>query len=177
MVFLEDFTGWWNVRGSESLCDLGWVTLSLWILVSPSIKGRRLDRMFPKGFFFFLAFTFWESMKYHLEVRSGKEALVMYFEFIAISLQALYHFIIMSLIDFSHWDSMLILVCVFSRVWLLAVASQASLSMGLSWHEYCSGLQFPSRDLPDTGIEPKALVSPALAGIFFTTEPPGKHQS
>ena len=55
-------------------------------------------------------------MKYHLEVRSGKEALVMYFEFIAISLQALYHFIIMSLIDFSHWDSMLILVCVFSRV-------------------------------------------------------------
>ena len=51
MVFPEDFTGWWNVRGSESLCDLGWVTLSLWILVSPPIKGRGLDRMFPKGFF------------------------------------------------------------------------------------------------------------------------------
>jgi len=33
-------------------------------------------------------------------------------------------------------------------------------------------LPFPSpRDLPDPGIE---LVSPALAGIFFTTEPPGK---
>ena len=28
-----------------------------------------------------------------------------------------------------------------------------------------------SRDLPDPGIEP---VSPALAGGFFTTEPPGK---
>ena len=31
---------------------------------------------------------------------------------------------------------------------------------------------FPSpEDLPDPGIKP---VSPALAGIFFTTEPPGK---
>ena len=28
-----------------------------------------------------------------------------------------------------------------------------------------------SRDLPDTGIEP---MSPALAGRFFTTEPPGE---
>ena len=28
-----------------------------------------------------------------------------------------------------------------------------------------------SRDLPDPGIEP---ASPALAGRFFTTEPPGK---
>ena len=34
------------------------------------------------------------------------------------------------------------------------------------------GLPFPSPgDLPDPGIEP---VSPALAGGFFTTEPPGK---
>ena len=29
-------------------------------------------------------------------------------------------------------------------------------------------------DLPDPGIEPKSLASPALAGRFFTTEPPGK---
>ena len=29
----------------------------------------------------------------------------------------------------------------------------------------------PPGDLPDPGIE---LVSPALAGRFFTTEPPGK---
>ena len=28
-----------------------------------------------------------------------------------------------------------------------------------------------TRDLPDPGLEP---VSPALAGEFFTTEPPGK---
>ena len=37
--------------------------------------------------------------------------------------------------------------------------------------EYWSGLLFPSPgDLPKAGIEP---VSPALAGGFFTTEPPG----
>ena len=31
--------------------------------------------------------------------------------------------------------------------------------------------------LPDPGIEPASLVSPALAGGFFTTAPPGKLQS
>jgi len=37
---------------------------------------------------------------------------------------------------------------------------------------YRSGLPFPPPgDLPDPGIEP---MSPALAGGFFTTEPPGK---
>ena len=34
---------------------------------------------------------------------------------------------------------------------------------------------FPTpRDLPDPGIESESLVSFALAGGFFTTEPPGK---
>ena len=47
--------------------------------------------------------------------------------------------------------------------------------MGLSWQEYCSGLPFPFPwDLPDPGIEPASLGSPALAGRFFPTEPPGK---
>ena len=51
------------------------------------------------------------------------------------------------------------------------VAYQAPLSMDLSRQEYWSGLPFPSpRDLPDPGIKPR---SPALAGRFFTTEPPG----
>ena len=41
--------------------------------------------------------------------------------------------------------------------------------------EYWSGLPFPSPgDLPRPGIEPVSLVSPELAGRFFTTEPPGK---
>ena len=63
-----------------------------------------------------------------------------------------------------------------SRVQLFAipwtVVYQVSLSMGFSRQEYWSGLPFPSPgDLPDPGIEPK---SPALAGGFFTIEPPGK---
>ena len=40
---------------------------------------------------------------------------------------------------------------------------------GLPWREYWSGLPFPpSEDLPNPGIEPVSLVSPALAGGFFT---------
>ena len=49
---------------------------------------------------------------------------------------------------------------------------QASLSMGFPRQEYWSGLPFPSpEDLPHPGIEP---TPPALAGGFFTTEPPGE---
>ena len=44
--------------------------------------------------------------------------------------------------------------------------------MAFSGQEYWSGLPFSTpEDLPSPGIE---LVSPALAGRFFTTEPPGK---
>ena len=32
----------------------------------------------------------------------------------------------------------------------------------------------PLGDLPDPGIKPTSPTSPALAGGFFTTEPPGK---
>ena len=66
--------------------------------------------------------------------------------------------------------------CHFSHVWLFVtpwtVACQAPLSTGFSRQEYWSGLPFRSPgDLPKAGIKPK---SPTLAGIFFTTEPPGK---
>ena len=44
-----------------------------------------------------------------------------------------------------------------------------SLSTEFSRQEYWSGLLCPPGDLPDPGME---LVSPALAGGFFTTEPP-----
>jgi len=43
--------------------------------------------------------------------------------------------------------------------------------MGFSRQEYWSGLPFPSPDLPNPGIKHG---SPALAGRFFTTAPPGK---
>ena len=52
------------------------------------------------------------------------------------------------------------------------VAHQAPLSEGFPGQEYWSGLPFPSPgDLPDPRMEPAC---PALAGGFFTTEPPGK---
>ena len=52
------------------------------------------------------------------------------------------------------------------------VACQAPLSMVFPRQEYWSGVLFLSPgDLPRSGIEP---VFPELAGVFFTTEPPGK---
>ena len=40
--------------------------------------------------------------------------------------------------------------------------------MGFSRQEYCSGLTFPPPgDLPNLGIEPASLASPALAGILL----------
>ena len=54
----------------------------------------------------------------------------------------------------------------------LTAACQAPLSMGFPRQEYWSGLPSPSPEhLSDPGIEPEF---PALAGRFFTTEPPGK---
>ena len=49
------------------------------------------------------------------------------------------------------------------------VAHQAPLSMGFPRQEYWSGLPCPPPgDLPNPGIEPASLASPALAGGFFT---------
>ena len=50
---------------------------------------------------------------------------------------------------------------------------QAPLDMGSSRQEYWSGLPWPSpRALPNPGMEPRSLKSPALAGRFFTTSLP-----
>ena len=47
--------------------------------------------------------------------------------------------------------------------------------MEFSRQVYWSELPFATPgDLPDPGIELESLVSPALAGGFFTTVPPGK---
>ena len=46
----------------------------------------------------------------------------------------------------------------------------SAFSVGVSRQEYWSGLPFPSAgDLPNPGIEPASLMSPALAGRFFAT--------
>ena len=64
------------------------------------------------------------------------------------------------------------MVLLLSHVSFVTVASQAPPSVGFPRQEYWSGLPFPSLgDIPDPRIEP---VSPALAGRFFTSEPPGK---
>ena len=62
----------------------------------------------------------------------------------------------------------------FSRVRLLAtpwtVVHQAPLSLELSRQENWKGLPFPSPgDFPNPGISPESLMSPVLAGGFFTT--------
>ena len=55
-----------------------------------------------------------------------------------------------------------------SSVTLWTVARQAPLSRGFSRQEYWSGLPFPPPgDLPNPGIEPVSLMSPALAVGFF----------
>ena len=63
-------------------------------------------------------------------------------------------------------------------VWLFATPPTvalhvAPLSMGFSQQEYWNGLPFlPPADLPSKEIKLKFLASPALAGRFFTNEPP-----
>ena len=88
---------------------------------------------------------------------------------------------------FSHFPkrkcpdpTMCVCVCVyiqsspiFAKPW--TEAHQAPLSIGVFRQEYWSGLPFPPLGvLPDPVIE---FVSPALAGRFFTTEPPENPRS
>ena len=56
----------------------------------------------------------------------------------------------------------------FAALW--TTACQTPLSMGFSRHEYWSGLLCPPPvDLPDPGIQPMSLISPALEHGFFIT--------
>ena len=83
----------------------------------------------------------------------------------------------------THSEDTCIRVCMlscFSRVQLCvtlwAVACQEPLSMGFSRQEYWSGFPCPPPGgLPDTGINPESLRSPALAGVkIYSTGPTGK---
>ena len=66
-------------------------------------------------------------------------------------------------------------ICVYAQSLQLCVstktvACQTPLSMGFSRQENWNGLSCPPPgDLPDSGIKPMPLMSPALAGGFFTT--------
>ena len=74
--------------------------------------------------------------------------------------------------------SLSVVVPIFETQWTVfhqTVAYQAPLSMGFFRQEYKSGLPFPPPgDLPNPGIKAASLVSPALAGGFFTAAPPGE---
>ena len=76
------------------------------------------------------------------------------------------YFLVIISIVFSHLSHTRFFVA------LWTAACQAPLSMGFPRKEHQSGFPYPlSGDLSDPGIK---LVSPALAGGFVTTRPPGK---
>ena len=63
--------------------------------------------------------------------------------------------------------------CSVAQSW--TVACQAPRSVEFSRQEHWSKLPFPPlEDPPNPGTEPASPVSPALAGRFFTTMPPGE---
>ena len=67
------------------------------------------------------------------------------------------------------WSTLCVVSHVQLFVTLWTVAHQASLPVGLPRPDYWSGLPFPpAGDLPDPGIKPASLLSPALAGRFFS---------
>ena len=67
-----------------------------------------------------------------------------------------------------YWWCCVVLSCVWLSVIPWTKASQAPLSMGFPRQEFWSRLPFPSPgDLPDPGIEPASLSSPALGARFF----------
>ena len=71
------------------------------------------------------------------------------------------------------WCSVQLLCSLFATP--QTIAHQVPLSLGFSRQEYWNGLPFPlPGPLPLSGIEPMSPVSPALAGRFCTTAPPGE---
>ena len=65
---------------------------------------------------------------------------------------------------------MCVLSCIQLFVTSWTIARQAPLSMGFPRQEYWSGLPVPAPgDLPNPGIQPASLESPALAEGLFTT--------
>ena len=66
-----------------------------------------------------------------------------------------------------HVLSLFSYVRLFVTLW--TTACQAPPSIGFSWQKYWSGLQFPlPGELSNPEIKPTSLMSPALAGGFFT---------
>ena len=93
-------------------------------------------------------------------------------------------FLISRYIDLSpHFKSIVQKVCVYAQLlshvqlfgdtWIVTL--KVCISIGFHRQKYWNGLPFPSPgDLPHPGIEPSSPAYPALAGRFFTIEPPRK---
>ena len=68
-----------------------------------------------------------------------------------------------------------ICACSVKQLCLLLVAHESPLSLVFPRQEDWSRLPFPTAwDLPRPGTKPVSFASPALAGGFFTTAPPGE---
>ena len=83
---------------------------------------------------------------------------------------------LLCMVSTCHGISFSIVVPSLSHIWLFVTPGttpcQAPLSAGFSSQEYWSGLPCPPPgNFSRPGIEPTFLMSPALAGGFFTTEP------
>ena len=81
---------------------------------------------------------------------------------------------VINLLNYMHY----VCVCVSHSVmpnslWPHGLAHQAPLPIEFSRQQYWSGLPFSTpKYLPDPGIKPMSLMTPALAGGFFITVPP-----
>ena len=68
------------------------------------------------------------------------------------------------------WTLHLYCMCAKSLQWPLTLCDPMDCLWGFSRQEYWNGLPCPPpEDLPNPGIEPVSLTSPALEGRFFTT--------
>ena len=172
----------WRQSYSTSVhsSDIGWGVIEM------RLREMRGDRNYSHGkdlALFFLKFGFnWRKIALQLVMVSAiqqcKSAMIMYiyvcvFTSSWTSLPShILHFLVWAVLC-SQGRGTCVLSC-FSCVWLCetiwTVAHQAPLSMGFSRRESWNGLPFPMPgDLPDPGIEPTSVLSPALAGRFFTT--------
>ena len=151
------------------VCPSASTTLSSLLLLYNVLKSSRVISSNFISFNIILATL--PPLSFHINFRIS----------LSIYTKELLWFLIFTMLSLSIYDIVCVCVCVcvcvwLSHVWLFAtlwtVARQVSLPVEFSRQECRSGLPFPpSEGLPDPGIKP---VSPALAGRFFTPEPPGK---
>ena len=115
-------------------------------------------------FYFFVIQSWHVSMTLSISSRLSK-SLAYNFSQYSLILLSIFVALVVHACLLSHFSHGLLFVTLWATV-----ASQASLSMGFSRQKYWSELPYPPLgNLLNPGIEPMSLMSPALAGRFFTT--------